>query len=67
MPGLAVDKQGAEGIHESYPSPRGRPVLCSALFSGTQRVRPFLNLRYFAGSQGAGERQHLQAFRFFSM
>ena len=32
MPGLAIDKQGAEGIHESYLSPRGRPVLCSAPF-----------------------------------
>lgn len=64
MPGLAVDKQGAEGIRESYLSPGGRPVLCSALFSGTQRVRPFLNLPCSARSQGLGAMQHLQAFRF---
>lgn len=65
VPGLAIKKQGAGGLGASYLSPRGRPVLCSALFSGIQRVRPFLNLDCFPGSQGLGEMQHLQAFRFF--
>lgn len=58
MPGLDVGKQGVGSTVESYLSYNGRAVVCSKLFSGTQRVSSFLNLHCFAASQGSVTIQH---------
>lgn len=58
MSGLDIGKEGVGSTVESYLSYNGRAVVCSKLFSGTQRVSPFLNLHCFAGSQGSVNIQH---------
>lgn len=64
MPGLAIGKQGAGGHHRVVVIGEGWFFTVSC-FLEHRRVRSFLNLHCFTGSQGSGSIQSSQALGFF--